>query len=102
MQKRSDALLSELKAKHKAIDETHTAALLVRVRELFDYSVFVAAPKTMGITTPDETGEWVDNELPGMLLSFLEFEAWTENGAQPEARQIFRRPLLPDSTMEGD
>lgn len=48
VQKRSDALLSELKARYKTIDEAHTAALWARVRELFDYPVFVAAPHVAG------------------------------------------------------
>jgi type I restriction enzyme M protein len=45
VQKHSDALLSELKVKYRAIDEAHTSVLWARIRELFDYPVFVAAPK---------------------------------------------------------
>lgn len=92
VQKRSDALLSELKARYKAIDEAHTAALWARVRELFDYPVFVAAPKTVGITSTGETGEGVASELPELLRAFREFETWTENGAQPEATPNFPVP----------
>lgn len=92
VQKRSDALLSELKAKYKSIDEAHTAALWARVRELFDYPVFVAAPKTVGITSTGETGEGVASELPDLLRAFREFETWLENGAQPEATPNFPVP----------
>lgn len=92
VQKRSDALLSELKAKYKGIDEAHTAALWARVRELFDYPVFVAAPKTVGITSTGETGEGVANDLPDLLRAFREFETWTENGAHPEATPNFPVP----------
>jgi type I restriction enzyme M protein len=92
VQKHSEALLSELKAAYRAIDEAHTAALWARVRELFDYPVFVAAPKTVGITSTGETGERVDNDLPGVLLDFREFKTWVENGAQPEATPNFLVP----------
>lgn len=81
MQKRSDALLSELKTRYKTIDEAHTAALWARVRELFDYPVFVAAPKTVGITSTGETGEGVASELPKVLDAYREFEAWIVSGA---------------------
>lgn len=92
VQKRSDALLSELKARYKSIDEAHTAALWARVRELFDYPVFVAAPKTVGITSTGETGEGVASELPDLLRAFREFETWTESGALPEATPNFPVP----------
>lgn len=92
VQKRSDALLSELKAKYKAIDEAHTAALWARVRELFDYPVFVAAPKAVGITSTGETGEGVPNELPKLLQAYRQFEAWVEAGANPESTPNFQVP----------
>ncbi len=92
VQKHSDALLSELKGKYKAIDEAHTAALWVRVRELFDYPVFVAAPKTVGITSTGETGEGVANELPDLLRAFREFETWMASGAQLETTPNFPVP----------
>jgi type I restriction enzyme M protein len=93
VQKRSDALLSELKARYKAIDEAHTAALWVRVRELFDYPVFVAAPKTVGITSTGETGEGVANELPNVLKAYRDFDAWLAQGAQPEDTPNFPVPF---------
>lgn len=80
VQKRGDALLSELKAKYRAIDESHTAALWARVRELFDYPVFVAAPKTVGITSTGETGEGVANDLPKVLQAYRRYEAWVAAG----------------------
>ena len=92
VQKRSDALLSELKAKYRSIDEAHTAALWARVRELFDYPVFVAAPKTVGITPTGETGEGVPSELPDILKAYREFERWLAQGAQPEATPNFPSP----------
>ena len=78
--KRSDTLLSELKGKYKAIDEAHTAALWARVRELFDYPVFIAAPKTVGITSTGETGEGVDSELPKVLNAYRQYAAWIDAG----------------------
>jgi type I restriction enzyme M protein len=90
--KRSDALLAELKGKYRAIDAAHTAALWARVRELFDYPVFVAAPKSVGITSTGETGEGVPNELPELLQAYREFEAWLASGAQPEATPNFPVP----------
>ncbi|MDR3352861.1 MAG: N-6 DNA methylase [Zoogloeaceae bacterium] len=90
-QKRSDALLSELKAQYKSIDEAHTAALWARVRELFDYPVFVAAPKTVGITSTGETGDGVDSELPDLLRAYREFENWVARG-KPEAAPNFQAP----------
>lgn len=92
VQKRSDALLSELKARYKSIDEAHTTALWVRVRELFDYPVFVAAPKTVGITSTGETGEGVASELPALLHAFRAFEIWNQSGALPEATPNFLEP----------
>lgn len=80
VQKRSDELLSVLKARYKSIDEAHTAALWARVRELFDYPVFVAAPKTVGITSTGETGEGVANSLPRVLQAYRQFEAWVSSG----------------------
>ncbi|MFY4695950.1 N-6 DNA methylase [Burkholderia glumae] len=93
VQKHSDALLSELKARYKAIDEAHTAALWTRVRELFDYPVFVAAPKTVGITSTGETGEGVASELPDLLQAYREFETWIAKGARPEAMPNFQVPF---------
>ncbi len=85
-------LFSELKAKYRAIDDAHTAALWARVRELFDYPVFVAAPKTVGITSTGETGEGVPNELPELRWAFREFETWLENGAKQEDTPNFPVP----------
>jgi len=92
VQKRSNALLSELKARYKAIDAEHTAALWERVRELFDYPVFVAAPATVGITSTGETGTDVANELPSLLQAYREFETWVKSGAQPESIPNFQMP----------
>jgi type I restriction enzyme M protein len=80
VQKSSDALLAELKSKYRDIDEAHTLALWSRVREIFDYPVFVAAPKTVGITSTGETGEGVANELPKVLRAYRQYEAWIAAG----------------------
>ena len=89
VQKRSDALLSELKAQYKSIDEAHTTALWSRVRELFDYPVFVAAPKTVGITSTGETGDGVASELPKVLQAYRRYESWMSAGMpEPEAPEF--------------
>ena len=80
VQKVSDASFSKLKASYRVIDEAHNAALWARVRELFDYPVFVAAPKTVGITSTGETGDGVANELPNLLVAYRQFEAWVAAG----------------------
>lgn len=88
----SDSLFSELKSKYKAVDEAHTAALWARVRELFDYPVFVAAPKTVGITSTGETGENVANDLPSLLGAYREFQEWKAAGAKVEETPNFQVP----------
>jgi type I restriction enzyme M protein len=90
--KASDSLLSELKAKYRAVDEAHTAALWERVRELFDYPVFVASPKTVGITSTGDTGDGVNNDLPIVLEQFQEFARWLGKGAYPEEQPNFPEP----------
>lgn len=92
VQQISNGLYSELKAKYRAIDEAHTAALWARVRELFDYPVFVAAPKTVGITSTGETGEGVANELPDLLKAYRDFERWRERGGNAEDTPNFLVP----------
>jgi len=83
--KRSDILLSALKGCYKTIDQTHTDALWTRVRELFDYPVFVAAPKTVGITSTGETGADVANELPKVLAAYRQYETWMADGMPDDA-----------------
>lgn len=89
---RGDALFGELRAAMRAIDDAHNAALWAAVREAFDYPVFVAAPRTVGITSTGETGDTVPNDLPGVLAAFRAFEAWLEAGAKPEDVPDFRLP----------
>ncbi|MFN6250526.1 MAG: N-6 DNA methylase [Acetobacteraceae bacterium] len=79
--KAADALTRELAAALKGVDERHNAALWVHVREAFDYPVFVAAPKSVGITSTGETGENVGNELPTVLEGYRRFERWMAAGA---------------------
>lgn len=82
----TDALMAELKAKYRTIDEEHLAALWDKVRELFDYPVFVAAPKAVGITSTGDTGDTVSNELPALLEEYRRFQQWVAKGA-PAAEQ---------------
>jgi type I restriction enzyme M protein len=88
----SDNLLSELKAKYRAIDDAHTAALWERVRELFDYPVFVAAPKAVGITSTGDTGDGVGNDLTTVLEQFREFERWLAKGTHKGKQPNFPEP----------
>lgn len=81
IQKRSDAFGRELTARLRAIDAAHDAALWATVREEFDYPVFVAAPKSVGITSTGDTGDSVPNELPALLEAYRAFETWLEAGA---------------------
>ena len=82
-QKQSDAFWRDLTAGLRAIDAAHDAALWATVREVFDYPVFVAAPKTVGITSTGDTGELVPNELPALLEAYGAFATWLEAGADP-------------------
>ncbi len=70
------------------------------MRELFDYPVFVAAPRTVGITSTGETGEGVASELPDLLEAYREFEDWLEQDAAPEQTQNFLVPPLRDPVVE--
>lgn len=90
--RRCDTLLSELKSKYRAVDDAHTSALWLRVRELFDYPVFVAAPKAVGITSTGDTGHAVRNDLPEVLRQFKQFELWVEGGASEENQPNFPEP----------
>lgn len=90
--KAGDVLLSELKAKYREVDVAHTAALWARVRELFDYPVFVAAPKAVGITSTGETGEGVTNDLTEVLVQFRQFQQWLAKGASEHEQPNFTEP----------
>lgn len=86
------ALTRELQSGLRAIDERHNAALWAFVREAFDYPVFVAAPKSVGITSTGDTGDFVPNDLPALLEQYRKFEAWVAEGAKPEATPGFQLP----------
>ncbi|MDD2876260.1 MAG: N-6 DNA methylase [Acidiphilium sp.] len=88
----ADALTRELAAALRALDERHDAALWSHVREAFDYPVFVAAPKSVGITSTGETGENVPNDLPDVLDAFKRFQSWAAAGAKPKDIPDFRLP----------
>lgn len=89
--KAGSTLLSELKVKYREVDTAHTAALWARLRELFDYPVFVAAPKAVGITSTGDTGEGISNDLPAALEAFRQFETWLASGASAEAQPEFNQ-----------
>ncbi|MDE0330565.1 MAG: N-6 DNA methylase [Nitrospinae bacterium] len=89
---RSKALLGEMRAGLRRIDEAHNAVLWSSVREAFDYPVFVAAPEAVGITSTGETGETVPNGLPATLDAYRAFQTWMEAGAVPEDAPDFRLP----------
>jgi type I restriction enzyme M protein len=65
------------------------------VRAKFDYPVFIAGPKTVGITSTGETGENVPNELPAVLEAYRQFEVWLTAGAAPEKMPGFQLPSAP-------
>ena len=89
---RSNDLFRELRAGLRSIDEAHNAALWASVRETFDYPVFVAAPKAVGITSTGETGETIQNDLPQLLNAYRAFEDWVEKGTKPEDAPDFPLP----------
>ena len=92
VQKKSDGFWRDLVAGMRAIDDAHNAALWSTVREEFDYPVFVAAPKSVGITSTGDTGDSVPNELPTLLEAYRAFEGWIEAGAKPEDTPGFLLP----------
>jgi type I restriction enzyme M protein len=90
--KAADAFTRELAAALKAVDERHNAGLWAHVRDAFDYPVFVAAPKSVGITSTGETGENVPTDLPALLEAYRRFEVWAEAGAKPTEAPDFHLP----------
>jgi len=66
---------ASVKAALKDIDEEQTAAMWRYVRQQFDYPVFMATPKAVGITATGETGETVPNDLPAILTAWRQFHA---------------------------
>ncbi len=88
----SKAALAELRAGLKRLDEAHNAALWETVREAFDYPVFVAAPRSVGITSTGETGDSVPNDLPAVLDAWRAFQSWTDAGANQEDLPDFLLP----------
>jgi type I restriction enzyme M protein len=78
-----------LAAALRALDERHNAALWAHVREAFDYPVFVAAPKAVGISSTGETGENVPNDLPNVLAGYRRFKQWLAAGAAASKEPSF-------------
>jgi type I restriction enzyme M protein len=87
------ALTRELQAALRAVDERHNAALWAHVREAFDYPIFVAAPRAVGITSTGETGENVPNDLPAVLDAYRRLGLWAASGANPQDIPDFRLPF---------
>ena len=90
--RRADALFRKLREDMRALDAAHNVVLWATVRETFNYPVFVAAPKAVGITSTGETGENVPDDLPRILNAYRSFEAWVEAGAKPEDTPDFHLP----------
>ncbi len=90
--KAATTLTRELQAALRAIDERHNSALWNHVRAEFDYPVFVAAPKAVGITSTGETGETVPNDLPALLEAYRRVQAWVASGAKAEDVPDFQLP----------
>jgi type I restriction enzyme M protein len=84
--------LAALRVRLREIDAAHYFALWTRVREMFDYPVFVAAPRAVGISSTGETGEGVANDLPAVLSAYRGFASWVESGAPGEAPPDFPTP----------
>ncbi|USQ95308.1 N-6 DNA methylase [Caulobacter sp. RL271] len=84
----SSALARDL----RRIDAGHTAALWAHVRAAFDYPVFLAAPKGVGISSTGDTGQGVANDLPQVLKAWRAFRAWTGAGAKAEDLPDFQAP----------
>ncbi len=82
-----------LARKLKKIDADHTAALWAHVRAAFDYPVFLAAPKAVGISSTGDTGENVPNDLPQVLEAWRAFQAWLDAGAKAGELPDFPVPL---------
>lgn len=82
-----------LARKLKKIDADHTAALWAHVRAAFDYPVFLAAPKAVGISSTGDTGVNVPNELPQVLAAWRAFHDWLDVGAKAEEQPDFLVPL---------
>jgi len=74
--------LAGLKAELARLDREQTNTMWSRVREAFDYPVFMARPAAVGITATGDTGEHVPNDLPEVLAEWKAFIAsLTADGA---------------------
>ena len=87
-----DLAWAGLKLAIKDVDTRHNAALWDHVRTAFDYPVFVASPKAVGITSTGET-EGAANELPGVLSAWHSFRGWIGAGAKPAEMPDFHLPF---------
>lgn len=97
----AEAAARTLRAALRALDERHSAALWGHVRGAFDYPVFVAAPKTVGINSTGGTGEDVANNLPRVLDAFANSRPGPARAQPPAPCRIFLCPSLPDPAVEG-
>jgi type I restriction enzyme M protein len=94
----ADALLRELRAALRTVDEKHAAALWHEVRERFDYPVFSAAPETVGITS---TGAEGPSQLPAVLNAYRRFEAWVQAGAaEDQTPDLADTPSVPPQRLQ--
>lgn len=69
-----------LKAALRNLDEKQSAEMWKHVRESFDYPVFMATPKSVGITATGETGANIPNDLPAILEAWKKFAPTISDG----------------------
>lgn len=98
---RSRAAQQEVAKSLREIDEAHNRALWGTVREEFDYPVFVARPKFVGINSSGETGNEVPNDLTEVLAAYRAFQAWVESGAKRNDAPNFPLPSAAGSASGG-
>lgn len=70
---RQKDLRREFTAAIKEVDDEESKALRKRVKELFDYPVFMAEVEQAGITSTGDTGKHVLNELPDIVVAYRKF-----------------------------
>ncbi len=70
---RQKELRREFAAVIKEVDDEEAKALRKRVKELFDYPIFMAEVEQAGITSTGDTGKHVPNELPDIVIAYRKF-----------------------------
>lgn len=73
--RRREVLKRELAMKQRAVNDEEAIALRARVKQLFDYPIFMAEVEKAGVTATGDTGQHVPNELPDIVKAFREYLA---------------------------